>query len=158
MIERKILATALSISLAVLYTGFAGAEKLNNMVTDIDTVVRQNPIEPLKPGEKENAAIVASFSVEDRDLGVLVMSRNRLHHHDQQNHVLYLARGHGTARLENAQGKLETRPIKPGDIFVLPKGKKHAFTKTGDENLVFLVLAGPGKEASGDTTFYEPGE
>jgi mannose-6-phosphate isomerase-like protein (cupin superfamily) len=156
MIKQKISAAVLSISFAALCAGAAGAaDNRNNSVTNIDTIVGQNPIGPLKPGEKENAAIVTSFSVGDRELGVLVMSRNRLHHHDRQNHVLYLARGQGVAQLENAEGKVETRPIKVGDILVLPHGKQHGFVKTGDEDLVFLVLAGPGREASDDTTFHE---
>src|SRR5216684_575576 len=84
-------------------------------------------------------------------MGILVMSKNRLHHHDRQDHVLYLVRGSGTARLENASGKIETRPIKPGDILELPRGKKHGFEKTGDQDLVFLVVSAPGSDAPEDT-------
>ena len=153
MLKQAVAATFAGMLLAAAPAG--AADSRDNMVTDIDAVVRVHPIEPLKPGQKENAAIVASFSVGDRDLGVLVMSQNRLHHHDKQNHVLYLARGHGTARLENAQGAIETRSIKPGDILVLPRGKRHGFAKTGDEDLVFLVLAGPGPQAGDDTTFHD---
>ncbi|MBI4273090.1 MAG: cupin domain-containing protein [Rhizobiales bacterium] len=128
----------------------AGAQDRKIAVSALDNIVKQNPL-PLG----ETAAIVASFPAGDNELGILVMSRNRLHHHARQNHVLYLARGRGLARLESAEGKIETRPIKPGDILDLPAGRKHAFTKTGEENLVFLVLAGPGRDDPADTTHHE---
>ena len=83
------------------------------------------------------------------------MSKNRLHHHEAQDHVLYVARGHGTARLETATGQIETRSIQPGDILSLPRGKKHGFEKTGTENLVFLVVATPLPPGVEETTFHE---
>ena len=119
-------------------------------VTDLDTVLREHPMPA-----GETAALIAEFRAGDSELGVLVMSRNRLHHHDRQDHVLYVARGRGLARLENASGSVETRPIKPGDILTLPPGRKHAFTKAGEDDLVFLVLAGPGRDDPADTTHHE---
>ncbi|MPZ55056.1 MAG: cupin domain-containing protein [Rhizobiales bacterium] len=144
---------AAAIAVAVTFSlPTAGAEERREIaVAELDAIVMQNPLQP----GGETAAMIASFPSGDNELGILVMSRNRLHHHANQDHVLYLARGHGIARLENASGAIETRPIKPGDILSLPRGRRHAFHKTGEENLVFLVLAGPGRDDFADTTFHE---
>jgi oxalate decarboxylase/phosphoglucose isomerase-like protein (cupin superfamily) len=120
-------------------------------VAELDLLVAQHPLTP----DGETSAMIASFPSGDNELGILVMSRNRLHHHAKQDHVLFLARGRGSARLESASGAIETRPIKPGDILSLPRGRKHAFHKTGPDDLVFLVLAGPGRDDFDDTTLHE---
>ena len=119
-------------------------------VTSLEAILKKN----LRSGGG-TAAIVATIPAGDTGMGILVMSKNRLYHHDRQDHVLYLVRGSGTARLENASGKIETRPIKPGDILELPRGKKHGFEKTGDQDLVFLVVSAPGSDALEDTVFDE---
>jgi oxalate decarboxylase/phosphoglucose isomerase-like protein (cupin superfamily) len=134
--------------LAALTPGIA--QQRDIAVSALNEIVRQHP---LPAGE--TAAIVATFAAGDNELGVLVMSRNRLHHHALQDHVLFVARGQGLARLEDGQGRIERRAIKPGDILVLPRMKKHAFEKTGETDLVFLVLAGPGRDDYADTTFHE---
>lgn len=156
MIPRRILYAALiaapiPISTAVSVATAGAEERREIAVTELDAVVRQNPLQP----GGETAAMIASFPSGDNELGILMMSRNRLHHHAKQDHVLYLARGHGIARLENARGAIETRAIKPGDILSLPRGRKHAFHKTGEDDLVFLVLAGPGRDDFADTTLHE---
>jgi len=156
MSMKRILRTALLAALASATMppplSGAGAERpKENTVTALDALVGQNPLQP----GGDTSSMIGSFPSGDNELGILVMSRNRLHHHPKQDHVLYLARGHGIARLENASGALEQRPIKPGDILSLPRGRKHAFHKTGEENLVFLVLAGPGRDDFADTTFHE---
>jgi len=120
-------------------------------VTSVDSIIKDNPLAPGGP----TASIVASIRAGDAELGVLVMSENRLHHHVAQDHVLYLVRGKGVARLENANGQIETRSIAPGDILSLPRGRAHGFKKSTDEDLVFLVIATtlpPGVE---ETTYHE---
>jgi mannose-6-phosphate isomerase-like protein (cupin superfamily) len=119
-------------------------------VTNLDVLVNDNP---LLPGSA--AALVASVRAGGAELGVLVLSKNRLHHHQAQDHVLYVARGEGTARLESATGQVETRAIKPGDILSLPRGKKHGFEKSGREDLVFLVVATPLPPDVEETTYHE---
>ena len=78
------------------------------------------------------------------ELQIVVASRIKLHIHDQD-HVVFVARGSGTARIENAQGGIDTRPVKTGDIVDVPRGKKHAFERTGEENLVLLVVTTPSR-------------
>jgi mannose-6-phosphate isomerase-like protein (cupin superfamily) len=119
-------------------------------VTNLDVLVNDNP---LLPGSA--AALVASVRAGGAELGVLVLSKNRLHHHQAQDHVLYVARGEGTARLESATGQIESRPIKPGDILSLPRGRKHGFEKSGREDLVFLVVATPLPPGVEETTYHE---
>ncbi len=118
-------------------------------VANVDVIIQDNP---LPPGGA-TASIVASIRANDAEIGVLVMSKNRLHHHDHQDHVLYLVRGDGTARLENATGQIETRSIKPGDILSLPRGRKHGFEKTGSDDLVFLVIATALPSGIEETTY-----
>jgi quercetin dioxygenase-like cupin family protein len=85
-----------------------------------------------------------SFEAGKGELQVVVASRIPLHIHDQD-HVVFVASGTGTARIENAAGAIETRPVKPGDIVDIPHGKKHGFEKAGEENLVLLVTTAPSK-------------
>jgi quercetin dioxygenase-like cupin family protein len=120
-------------------------------VKQLDIIVRNNP---LTPGG-ETASIVESIRAGGAEVGVLVMSKNRLHHHSHQDHVLYLARGTGTAKLENVMGQVESRAIKPGDILSLPRGKKHGFEKSGQDDLVFLVVATPLPPGVEETTYHE---
>jgi mannose-6-phosphate isomerase-like protein (cupin superfamily) len=151
MILRRMLATA-SILAMVLSAGSltpaASADEI--AVTNLDAILKS---EPLSGGS--TAAIVASIRAGGAELGVLMLSKNRLHHHEAQDHVLYVARGHGTARLENAAGQVEARAIKPGDILSLPRGRKHGFEKSAGEDLVFLVVATPLPPGVAETTFHE---
>lgn len=120
-------------------------------VKQLDTIVAGNP---LRPGG-DTAAIVETIRAGGAEVGVLVMSRNRLHHHVAQDHVLYVARGSGIARLEDETGKVVSRTIGPGDILALPRGKKHGFAKSGAQDLVFLVIATPLPADVEETTFHE---
>lgn len=120
-------------------------------VRDIESIIRENPL----PAGGPTASIVEFIRAGGSEIGVLVMSRNRLHHHEAQDHVLYLVRGQGVAKLENANGQIETRSIKPGDIFSLPRGLKHGFEKSGDEDLVFLVVATQLPQGVEETTYHE---
>jgi len=119
-------------------------------VKPIDDVVKAGPL-----ARDTNAAIVESFRAGGAELGVLVMRENRLHHHGHQDHVLYLVRGEGIAKLENAAGQVETRTVRPGDILTLPRGKKHGFKKVGEQDLVFLVVATPLPPDVEETTYHE---
>jgi quercetin dioxygenase-like cupin family protein len=119
-------------------------------VNQLDAIVRTNPL----PREA-TAAIVASMRAGGAEIGILVMQENKLHHHSHQDHVLYLVRGEGTAKLENAAGQVETRPIRPGDILGLPRGKKHGFERSGEQNLVFLVVATPLPHGGDETIYHE---
>lgn len=137
------------IFLAGSVTLAASSDKIE--VKQLDVIVRNNP---LALGGA-TAAIVDSVRAGDAEISVLVMSRNRLHHHAAQDHVLYVVRGNGTARLENAAGRVEIRSIKPGDILGLPRGRKHGFEKSDDEDLVFLVVATPLPPGVDETTYHE---
>ena len=88
-----------------------------------------------------SGAIIEQIRAGGAELGILVMRKNRLHHHSNQDHVLYLLRGEATAKVETAAGQVETRTVRPGDILSLPRGRKHGFEKAGDEDLVFLIVA-----------------
>jgi quercetin dioxygenase-like cupin family protein len=120
-------------------------------VRQIDAIIRSRA---LPPGVAA-ADIVGSVRAGGAEVGVLVLSRNRLHHHAAQDHVLYVVRGKGTARLENASGQIETRAIQPGDLLGLPRGRKHGFEKSGEEDLVFLVIATPLAPGVEETTYHE---
>jgi mannose-6-phosphate isomerase-like protein (cupin superfamily) len=120
-------------------------------VTHIDAMIRSKP---LPPGVAA-AEMVGYVRAGDAEISVLVLSRNRLHHHAAQDHVLYVVRGRGIARLESASGQIEKRPIQPGDFLALPRGRKHGFEKSGEENLVFLVVATPLPPGAEETTYHE---
>jgi mannose-6-phosphate isomerase-like protein (cupin superfamily) len=146
-IALPILPALVTVSLIVA-TQRATAEEI--AIGQLDAIVASNP---LAPGQTDS--IVEWIRAGGAEVSVLVMSKNRLHHHSHQDHVLFLARGNGTARLENAKGEIESRPIKAGDILSLPRGKKHGFQSIGNENLVFLVVATPLPPGVEETTFHE---
>lgn len=120
-----------------------GAAKIT--VNSLDEVLRGNPL----PADK-TAQVTWKTRAGNSELQVIEMSKIKLHHHDQEDHVLYIARGQGTARLGD-----ETRQVKAGDILNLPKGIPHSFTKEGKENLVLIVVATAGWKPLEDTKFYE---
>jgi len=129
----------------------APAQAQQIVTTNLDSVIAGSPLDPNGPPAK----VAAKERAGDSELQVLVMSKIRLHHHDEEDHIVYIARGEGSARLENAAGEIETRPVQPGDILNLPRGLKHAFDKTGDEDLVLLVVATAGWKPLEDTQFHE---
>lgn len=118
---------------------------------NLDAVVTANPLQAGGP----TAKVISSTRAGNSELQIIRMSKIRLHHHALEDHVVYVARGSGTARLENDAGQIEARPVKSGDIFNLPRGKKHAFERSGEEDLVLLVVATAGWKPLEDTVFHE---
>jgi mannose-6-phosphate isomerase-like protein (cupin superfamily) len=119
-------------------------------VRQIDSILDSKPLAPDATG-----AIIEQIRAGGAELGILVMRKNRLHHHSHQDHVLYLLRGEAIAKLETAAGQVETRTVRPGDILALPRGKKHGFEKSGAEDLVFLIVATPLPPGVEETTYHE---
>lgn len=99
--------------------------------------------------------VMRTFIANRSQLQVLTISKIKLHHHEQEDHVVYVAQGDGSGRFEVAPGKIESRAVKTGDFFVLPKNLKHAFEKTGSDDLVLLVVATLGWKPLEDTKFHE---
>jgi mannose-6-phosphate isomerase-like protein (cupin superfamily) len=143
---------ALCMAIALLAAGAppALAQDAGITVDNLDAILEANPLPPEVP-----AKVIATSRAGDSELQVLRMRRIRLHHHDQEDHVVYVARGEGTIRMETADGQLETRRFKPGDIYNLPRGKKHSLEKIGDEDIVLLVVATAGWKPLEDTVFHE---
>jgi mannose-6-phosphate isomerase-like protein (cupin superfamily) len=108
-------------------------------VMDLDTILKTHP---LPPGD--SASVVASRRSGKGELQIVLVRKIPLHIHDQD-HVVFIERGTGTARVENATGEIEIRPVKPGDIVDVPRGKKHGFERTGDQDLVLLVVTTPSR-------------
>lgn len=151
MSRKTLRSTIPALALSLLAGSPAWSAENRIEVRNIDSIIRNNPLSPGGP----TASIVEFIRAGASVIGVLVMSKNRLHHHEAQDHVLYLVRGYGVAKIENASGQIETRPIKPGDIFSLPRGLKHGFEKSGDEDLVFLVVSTPLPQGVEETTYHE---
>jgi mannose-6-phosphate isomerase-like protein (cupin superfamily) len=107
---------------------------------ELDTILKTHPLPPGEP----TASVVASRRAGKGELQIVLARKIPLHIHDQD-HIVFVERGTGTARIENASGEIETRWVKPGDIVEVPRGKKHAFDKTGDEDLVLLVVTTPSR-------------
>ena len=103
-------------------------------VNTLGGVLKDNPL----PARK-NAQVAWKGRVSNSEFHVIEVSKMNLHHHTQQDHLVYVARGKGTARLRN-----QIRQVKVGDILRIPKGIPYGFTKEGKENLVLLVVATKG--------------
>jgi mannose-6-phosphate isomerase-like protein (cupin superfamily) len=108
-----------------------------------------------KPQVEGPNKVMRTFVANRSQLQVLTITKIKLHHHEQEDHVVYVAKGAGSGRFEVAPGRIDTRPVKVGDIFVLPKRLKHAFEKSGSEDLVLLVIATVGWKPLEDTKFHE---
>jgi len=67
------------------------------------------------------------------------------HSHDYEHEVLVLG-GAGEVLLEG-----EYRPLKKGDVVLVPAGEDHQFRVTGDEPLRFICLV-PGSRNCGEPT------
>jgi mannose-6-phosphate isomerase-like protein (cupin superfamily) len=133
---------------ALLFAPLVSADS-GTRVTSLDEVLQKTQTVPAP------ARVVQTFTANKSQLQVLTVSKIRLHHHEQEDHVVYVAKGSGKARVETAGAKLEDRVVKPGDIFVLPKNAKHSFEKVGDQDLVLLVVATEGWKPLEDTKFHE---
>lgn len=153
MMMRNAVLPAVVLAATVQFPGLAMAETPDRPIEtmSLDAILRDNPLPPGAPPAK----VIAASRAGNSELQILRLAKIRLHDHAKEDHVVYVARGSGTARLENAAGQIETRPVKPGDIFNLPRGKKHAFDKTGDEDLVLVVVATAGWKPLEDTRFHE---
>ncbi|MCI0370684.1 MAG: cupin domain-containing protein [candidate division NC10 bacterium] len=120
-----------------------GAAKIT--VNTLDEVLRGNPL----PADK-TAQVTWKARASNAELHVLELSKIKLHSHSLEDHIVYVIRGQGAARLGD-----ESRQVKAGDILNIPKGVPHGFTKEGKENLVFLVVATAGWDGLKDIKFYE---
>lgn len=142
----KLLSTA---ALAIVFATAALADESGFNAVDLTTVLNG------KPQADGPNRVMRTFVANRSQLQVLTITKIKLHHHEQEDHVVYVAKGTGSGRFEVAPGKIEDRPVNVGDIFVLPKNLKHAFEKTGGEDLVLLVVATLGWKPLEDTKFHE---
>jgi len=115
-------------------------------LTSLDEIVKGNPLAPGGP----TAKVSGGTKTDTTELQVIEMSKIRLHHHELEDHIVYVARGQAKARLGDQE-----REVKAGDILTIPRRIPHGFTKIGDENLVLLVVATVGWKPLEDTKFYE---
>ena len=138
---------ALLVSLWLAGMGAAQMSGDKIAVTSLDEILKK--VGPLTPGGP-TAKVSGSIKTPTTELQVIEMSKIRLHHHEQEDHIVYVARGRAMARLAE-----ETREVKPGDVLYLPRRVPHGFTKIGDENLVLLVIGTVGWKPLEDTKFYE---
>ena len=62
------------------------------------------------------------------------------HFHPGENHFLYIIKGKARGQIGDV-----TAELRPGDLVVIPAGKKfqHKLTKLGDEPVVFLLFSTP---------------
>ena len=114
-------------------------------LTSLDEIVKGNPLAPGGP----TAKVSGGTKTDTTELQVIEMSKIRLHHHELEDHIVYVARGQAKARLGDQE-----REVKAGDILTIPRRIPHGFTKIGDENLVLLVVATVGWKPLEDTKFY----
>ena len=103
-------------------------------VTTLAGLLKDNPLPAYK-----NAQVSWKSRAGNSQIHVVEVSKIKLHHHTHQDHLVYVARGRGTARLWG-----QTRQVKAGDILNIPKGIPYGFTRKGKENLVLLVVATNG--------------
>src|SRR6266516_598387 len=106
------LATAALMAMLFAAPGTLHARDRTLEVMGLDAILKAHPLPPGEP----TADIVASRRAGKGELQIVVARKIPLHIHDQD-HVVFVERGTGTARIE----------------------------KTGDENLVLLVVTTPSR-------------
>jgi quercetin dioxygenase-like cupin family protein len=137
MSRRMLVHGGLLVSIAATALALASAAPPEERVTftDLDTLLKEKPLEPGGP----SADIVASQHVEASELQVVVAKTIDLHTHEDSTHRIYVARGSGVFRFAG-----QSRQVKVGDILTVPKGVVHGFeTAAGSEPLVLLVVETP---------------
>lgn len=137
-----------------LFAGLAGASGASAQdaavkLTDLEAVLKA------APAEDKPARVVETFIANRSQLQVLTIKNIKLHHHETEDHVLYVAQGSGKGRIETAPGTIEEREVKAGDLYLLPKNLKHAFQAADGQELVLLVVATAGWKPLEDTKFAE---
>jgi hypothetical protein len=63
-------------------------------VTSVDAILKQSPLQAGGP----TAKVAGSSRAGNSELQVIEMSKIKLHHHDQEDHIVYVARGRGILR------------------------------------------------------------
>ncbi len=145
LVACSVMALSLAVATLALTGGAIAGEKQQIVTANLDDILKENP---MAAGQTAKATPVTT--VPGAELQVIEMSKIKLHSHHQEDHIVFVVRGNGTVRLDQ-----QTREVKPGDIFMLPKDVPHGFSKSGDENLVLLVIATPGWKPLEDTKFQE---
>jgi quercetin dioxygenase-like cupin family protein len=140
-----IAAASLVAAILALAPGAFAQGRPEIVTANLDDILKSHP---LAAGQTAKATPVTR--VPGAELQVIEMNKIKLHSHAQEDHIIYVVRGKGTVHLNQ-----ETRDVKPGDIFMLPKDVPHGFAKSGNENLVLLVIATPGWKPLEDTKFHE---
>ncbi len=146
MKTRWILRGAVLLVVGLVGLGLAQTYGSKIEITSLDEILNKNPLSPGGPTVK----VSGSTKTPTTELQIIEMSKIRLHHHEQEDHIIYVARGRATARLGD-----DTREVKPGDILNVPRRVPHGFAKIGDQNLVLVVVATVGWKPLEDTKFYE---
>ncbi len=145
LVACSVMALSLAAAALALTNGAFAAGEREIVAANLDDILKKNP---MAAGQTAKATPVTR--VPGAELQVIEMSKIKLHSHHQEDHIVFVVRGHGTVRLDQ-----QTREVKPGDIFMLPKDVPHGFSKSGDENLVLLVIGTPGWKPLEDTKFQE---
>jgi mannose-6-phosphate isomerase-like protein (cupin superfamily) len=128
--NRRILMSVIAMT---ALAGVASAEE-PLAFTDLDTLLKQKP---LSPGT--DADIIDSQHIQAGELQIVVARKIDLHTHEDSVHRIYVARGSGVFRFAG-----QSRTVKAGDIFTVPKHLVHGFEASpGSEPLVLLVIETP---------------
>ena len=64
-------------------------------ITSVEAMLKQNPLQAGGP----TAKVAGSSRAGNSELQVIEMSQIKLHHHDQEDHIVYVARGRGILRM-----------------------------------------------------------
>ncbi|MGQ0662644.1 MAG: cupin domain-containing protein [Pseudomonadota bacterium] len=139
-------ALALATAASLVLAASVQAQEPKITVMNLDEILQQNPLQTGGP----TARVSGSTKAGNSEMQILTMSKIRLHHHEQEDHIVYVLRGTATARLGD-----QTREVKPGDMLNIPRFARHGFEKKGDQDIVLLVVATAGWKPLEDTKFHD---
>jgi quercetin dioxygenase-like cupin family protein len=118
-------------------TNLNAADTLSQILTDIDQILKENP---LKPGDKSQMIPMA----QDDSVSIFVLrslpgSLLKPHLHKTHDETVYVIRGKGQIYIDG-----QWVDTKPGVFHFNPKGKVHASRNTSDEPIISIAIFTPG--------------
>ncbi len=90
--------------------------------------------------------------IEQRDDGVIYgldmfppksATKAELHIHPLSDRVITVLKGNGNALVKAADGKIENKAVKPGDVIIFPRNTPHCFWGSDEEPMVVQAILSP---------------
>lgn len=66
-------------------------------------------------------------------------SSSAVHHHGEQDTIVYASSGHGTIVTKDSKGEIVRQDLSPGDFALIHAWKEHQEVNDGEEEVVWII-------------------